>query len=167
MKVLVPVVDKNGHATSRWKNSTEAPQRLSKLSAAEITRESDTALHARISPGSASLSALRSLFKDFRDPAGATNFCEYASEELRSEIGGEIVRLTGLRDEPSRNPNDATSDGIEHHVVLNNGYIYDFTARQFEPDSPFPVILPAEEFLAFWNSAEIFSDEEQDWIAVD
>ena len=92
MKSLVPVIDRNGHATRRWKNSTEA--QVSRLRP-EVFRDTDSALHARLSPDASSLDKLRETFAQFSEPEGAANFCEYVSIELQGEIGGEIVRVPG------------------------------------------------------------------------
>jgi hypothetical protein len=113
------------------------------------------------------MSGIRSELRDFSTPAGATDFCEGGSIMLQEMIGGEVLRLTGMVDEPSRNPNGVSPASIEHHVLLKNDYVYDITARQFNPDADFPEIVPAEEFLSRWNAVKVFDSQEQDWFDFD
>jgi len=162
--VPTQVIDKNGRQTTVHKSvgKTSANQRIP-----APRKESVTAIHRRLSDSDdASMSGIRSYFKDFSTPEGSSNFCEGASIDLVEMIGGEMIRVTGLVEEPTRNPNSASQSAIEHHAVLKNGYVYDVTARQFEPDADFPEIVPAEEFFAKWDQIEVYGkddDGEEGW----
>jgi len=160
------IIDKNGKHTTVHRSVDGKPgTSRSSLPTPKAAKESVTALHRRLSDDDdASISAIRSELRDFSTPEGATYFCEGGSMMLQEMIGGEMLRLTGMVSEPSRNPGDSNLAAIEHHVLVKNGYVYDITARQFEPSADFPQILAVEEFLSKWNTVEMFDREEDDWI---
>jgi len=41
-----------------------------------------------------------------------------------------------------------------HFAVLHDGLVYDWTARQFDPDAPFPMVAPLAEWRQKWPTLE-------------
>jgi hypothetical protein len=69
-------------------------------------------------------------------PAGARSMCQFASDAFCRMLfdRGYAVSGEAMVDEI------AVVNGVSHYAVLWEGYIFDWTARQFNPKALFPEI---------------------------
>lgn len=90
------------------------------------------------------VAAFRSLHPEYAEPIHAAERCRKASGEFCSLlIALGAPRTSVCVDEI------AIVDGVCHYGALFRGVAVDFTARQFSPDAPWPVILrPGETWSA-------------------
>lgn len=80
---------------------------------------------------------------DLSVPAIAKNRCGETSRELRRQLRqGQLIAAYG--------PRDVTGPSVAagHIALLIDGDVYDFTARQFWPDSEYPIIEPLDQWAA-------------------
>lgn len=82
------------------------------------------------------IDVLRSRLPHFGDPAQAKDQCALATVLVHG-----FLKFVGY--EPRIW--SAYYNGIGHYFVVVDGYVLDFTFRQFESESPFPLFVPCDE----------------------
>lgn len=100
---------------------------------------------------------------DYQTQKGACNRCQRASLQLAFEleqrgVPHSIVEFGGYIGCKLEKISDMYDDGLRpfwtHCVVYVEGYIIDLTARQFDPDTPWPWISRYEDMRPAWIACE-------------
>jgi hypothetical protein len=105
-------------------------------------------------------------------PAGSFDRCRRVADELTEalrEAGTDavVLRVQGFLGDPGKahvkwRRLDATARSWTHYVVLVDGAVVDLTHAQFDPDAPFPLVMPLADVGAAWSEC-VRLDSEPDF----
>lgn len=96
-----------------------------------------------------------SRYSFLQDPYRALDRCIVASEEFASEVtsaGGAAEVVSGVRfgEMPEFPGHEVLLGG--HYAVLVGDTVYDWTARQFDPQCDFPLVVPLSQWRSTWKA---------------
>jgi hypothetical protein len=79
-------------------------------------------------------------------------------------IQSELIHLMDWMGEPFPNIHEIwfNEDFYNHYVVRVGDLTYDFTHRQFNPESPVPLILTIGQLKEDWDTVEVESRESEE-----
>lgn len=84
------------------------------------------------------------------DPKGAEGQCYDASSAFARHIGAKIAHYTNPRNavlsEWARHDMENEEGGLGHVAVHVGGHVVDWTARQFWPDAPHPLVESRSDY---------------------
>ena len=85
---------------------------------------------------------------------GAGGSCEVASEDFRGVAGGKHLQFAGAKfDTSSAHPEwqKVPSEHMSHHVPVVDDHVVDWTYRQFDPTSEFPLVEHVDDYSKRWD----------------
>lgn len=92
---------------------------------------------------------------DLRHPVLAIDMCVRASKYARGRLGGRCV--AGVHPIAP----DGLGKAYGHVGLLIGRTIYDYTARQFWPDTPWPLVEPVRAWAERYNPSPDLTDEQR------